>query len=92
MGGTPEFFFGSGASGEVFTATVDPQNNTDEPIVVAVKRLFADTVDKDYFVSGKCGLLGWWWWWWCWCASVLCWFVVDIFFFHSFCERSNSIH
>jgi len=83
---------GSGASGEVFTATVDPQNNTEEPIVVAVKRLYADTVDKDYFVSGKCGLLGWWggvlsvvW-----CASVfVLGFVVDIFS-HSFCELNRT--
>jgi hypothetical protein len=82
---------GSGASGEVFTATVDPQNNTEEPIVVAVKRLYADTVDKDYFVSGKCGLLCWWggvsvvW-----CASVfVLGFVVDIFS-HSFRELNRT--
>ena len=47
---------GSGASGEVFTALVRSSANKnsdgandDEPIVVAVKKLFADTVDKNYF-------------------------------------------
>ena len=79
---------GSGASGEVFTATVDV-NPDEEPIVVAVKKLFADTVDKDYFGSAfrrELYILCCCWWWWLLDAALCLFFsccFIHLFFFFS---------